>query len=202
MPPHTNEAQPQAFTPYGEVPKPEGVQESVTAPPPQANPGDDVYSRPGWSWGAFMFGPFFLVAIRKYWYLLLNLLPIVLLFGTSLLWVVIVLPQAFSGASSGGPLLVLAPIMIAIGFLSFLAVPIYFGIKGRVLASQSRTFANRDQYIGFMKVIDHAGKVAFFITVACIGVALLIMATLLAVPPKSPSPSMSTYPVWPSSIRE
>jgi hypothetical protein len=59
--------------------------------------------------------------------------------------------------------------------IPFLNIPIiiglmiYFGIKGRVIASSSPVFKNKQQYIGFMKGIDHAGKVMFFLLVVVLG---------------------------------
>jgi hypothetical protein len=61
----------------------EGVQTQTPPPAPQSfiPLGNTTPTGPeGWSWGAFMLGPFFLIAVRKYVYLwayLLMLVPVV-----------------------------------------------------------------------------------------------------------------------------
>lgn len=141
MPPQTNEMQPQAFTPYGEVPKPEGVSTSGSVFPQTR--GDDVYSRPGWSWGACMLSMYFVVGIRKYSYLWLYLLFFV-------------------------------PF---VNIFAMLGIMIFFGMKGREMAATSVTFTSRDQYVGFMKAIDHAGKVFFFLTVGMIALFFIVLVS-------------------------
>jgi hypothetical protein len=135
-----------------DTPQDLGAAPSVPVPPaPLASPEDEKYARPGWSWGGFMFNFIFIIAIRRYWYLLLVLLALIppLLVGLS----------SFSVPYHMIWIILLAPVL---SFLIILGVMVFFGIKGRVLAAKSSTFANRDQYIGFMKGIDHAGKVLFF----------------------------------------
>lgn len=56
---------------------------------------------------------------------------------------------------------------------------IFMGIKGRELARESRTFSNHEQYLGFMKAVDHVGKViALFYLVALIIGAIISGAIL------------------------
>ncbi len=40
-----------------------------------------------------------------------------------------------------------------------IALMIYFGVNGREMARKSKIFSNKEQYLGFMKGIDRAGKV-------------------------------------------
>ena len=56
----------------------------------------------------------------------------------------------------------LALVIPIVNFFVILGLMIYFGLKGRAMAAESKTFSNRDQYIGFMKGIDHAGRILFF----------------------------------------
>lgn len=137
------------MNPYG-VPQvaPQSVPQPVppaSTPVPQPLTGavsdDAKYSQPGWSWGAFMLGPYFLIGVRSYAYLwayLLVLVPFV------------------------GPLLLL-------GF------GIYLGMKGREMAAVSTTFHNKEQYIGFMRGVDHAGKIMFFVALVMVGLGLAFM---------------------------
>jgi hypothetical protein len=106
------------------------------------------YVDAGWSWGAFLTGPIFLVAVRRYVYLLWYLLMFIP-FVNIIVW---------------------------------LGVSIYLGIKGREMATHSRTFANREQYLGFMKAIDHAGKILAVVYLVLIAVAVvgIFAAVLLA----------------------
>lgn len=102
------------------------------------------YSRPGWSWGGFMFHIYFAACIKRYWYLL---------------WMIALVVPYVSG-------------IITFGLM------IYFGVKGRELAAGSPVFKSKQQYIGFMKGIDHAGKVIFF--VFFIGLGGLAIVGILA----------------------
>jgi len=53
----------------------------------------------------------------------------------------------------------LGMVLPPINFVVVIGLMIYFGMKGRELAAESKIFTSRDQYVGFMKGIDHAGKV-------------------------------------------
>ena len=67
-------------------------------------------------------------------------------------------------------LLMIIPLINIIGWL----IPmIVLGIKGRDLIMASHTFANQDEAPGFMKGIDHAGKIVFWITLILIGLGLI-----------------------------
>lgn len=57
-----------------------------------------------------------------------------------------------------------------------LGLMIYFGVKGRELAARSAVFTSKQQYIGFMKGIDHAGKCMFFLSLA--GLLVMVAAVL------------------------
>jgi len=62
-----------------------------------------------------------------------------------------------------------------------IASMVFFGIKGREIAQKSRTFANKDEYLGFMKGVDHAGKIVAFIYIGLILVSLFLIALLFSV---------------------
>jgi hypothetical protein len=172
MPPHPEEqAYPNGqFVPQGSV-----VHPPVPSPVPQpqdggasgyvSGAGDEQYSHPGWSWaGFFWFFPF-IIAIRNYKLLFLGLLPMGILFFAFTLGGVLFVDQMDS-ESSGMWLALLLPIIIGICALFFIGLSFHLGFKGRVLASVSRTFSNKEQYIGFMKAIDHGAMVAFFAMLA------------------------------------
>ncbi len=59
-----------------------------------------------------------------------------------------------------------------------LGIMIYFGVKGREMARTSKTFSNKEQYLGFMKAIDNAGKILsyFYIAVVVAIIALIAVA--------------------------
>lgn len=164
-----------AFTPYGQAggvpqaPVAQGTQGHITST------GDEQYSHPGWSWGGFFWGMQFLIAIRKYRHLLLLLAPVLIVFGTVTLWGIVALvgeANGSIGATAGFVLIV--PIAIAVSVIFFLALPFYFGFKGRQLAATSKTFANKEQYVGFMKAFDHGAMVAFFVTLAAWVLSLVV----------------------------
>jgi len=52
-----------------------------------------------------------------------------------------------------------------VGPFAILAFMLFLGAKGREMAMRSPAFSNRDQYVGFMKAIDHGGKIMFFLFV-------------------------------------
>lgn len=179
----------QPFTPFA----PEGTVPQSVPPAPtrsfvaQGTSEDEKYSTTGWSWGAFMFGPMFLIAVRKYKQLWLYAIP--LLFP--LLLGLLVVGQSMYGDSSPGGIYgaVLPIIIVSIGIaiLFFIALPIYFGIKGRMLAAESRTFSNKDQYVGFMKVMDHAGKVGFFLTLGFLMLGFVFLIVTQSILPQGSS---------------
>jgi len=75
-------------------------------------------------------------------------------------------------------LLMFVPIL---NIVAFFGVMIFFGVKGREMAKGSVTFSSDEQRLGFMKGMDHAGKIVFFIWVVmfAIGiVASIILASL------------------------
>lgn len=65
-----------------------------------------------------------------------------------------------------------------VGPLAIFTFTVFLGVKGREMAMASPVFTNRDQYVGFMKAIDHGGKIMFFVT---LGFILLIVALLFFV---------------------
>jgi hypothetical protein len=70
-------------------------------------------------------------------------------------------------------LLMLVPF---VNMVAWLGIMVFLGLKGRELAATSQTFTSRDQYVGFMKAIDHAGKVIFFAALGVIVIAFTIAA--------------------------
>lgn len=64
-----------------------------------------------------------------------------------------------------------------VNIFAIIGAMIYFGVKGREIARNSKTFANKDEYLGFMKGVDHAGKVMFFVYIAMIGAGMLMAIT-------------------------
>lgn len=65
-----------------------------------------------------------------------------------------------------------------VNFAVIIGMMIYFGINGREIAQKSKTFANHDQYLGFMKGMDHLGKVLAYIMIV-VGVGILILVSVL-----------------------
>lgn len=132
--PKPGDTPPQAFTPYGQGSAPATSAHPETLISTNVAQGDEQYSAPGWSWGAFMGGPLFILGIRRYeyaWAYLVGFIPF-------------------------------------IGPFAILAFMVFLGVKGREMAMTSQTFSNRDQYVGFMKVIDHGGKLVFLFTLAAV----------------------------------
>ena len=99
----------------------------------------------GWSWGAFMFGIPFLIAIKQYkmlWWFLLSLVPIV-------------------------------------NVVFYVVFAIYMGLHGHELAAKSTHFGNEHEYRGFIKAIDHSGRILFFVVL--IGLALFALLAIVGV---------------------
>lgn len=51
---------------------------------------------------------------------------------------------------------------------------IYLGMNGRELARNSRTFSNHEQYLGFMKGIDHAGKIISYVMLPVFALGVIV----------------------------
>lgn len=73
-----------------------------------------------------------------------------------------------------------------------IGVPIFLGLKGREYARESGMFANKDQYLGFMKAVDHAGKILFYVVLAIFVGGLLLMLTVFSSFSGMQSESMNT----------
>lgn len=71
---------------------------------------------------------------------------------------------------------VVLPLVFLGAMLFLLGIKLYLGFKGRELASTSKTFSNKEQYIGFMKAFDHGALVAF-IVVILLNVLMLLLGT-------------------------
>ncbi|MBP9749118.1 MAG: hypothetical protein KBD21_00035 [Candidatus Pacebacteria bacterium] len=69
---------------------------------------------------------------------------------------------------------------LVVFLIPLLSIPVvlglmfYFGVKGREIAASSPLFKNKQQYIGFMKGIDRAGKVLFFLMFVVLGGIALV----------------------------
>jgi len=50
---------------------------------------------------------------------------------------------------------------------------VYLGVQGHKMAARSRHFENQHEYRGFMKGIDHAGKIMFFAVIALVAVGIV-----------------------------
>ena len=68
-------------------------------------------------------------------------------------------------------LLMLIPIVNLIFAIVF---AIYLGVKGHMIAAGGTQFANQSEYDGYVKGLDHAGKVVFFATLIFIGLSLVL----------------------------
>lgn len=63
-----------------------------------------------------------------------------------------------------------------VNFAFMIGFKIYLGVKGRAIAATSTYFQDERELHGFMKGIDHAGKVLFFVMLAVLVVWLVLVA--------------------------
>jgi hypothetical protein len=146
---------PESFTPF--------------APAEAGGQKPSGYKDEGWSWGGFAFNVLFLIAIRKYKFLLIFILIIVL--GN------IFLAFSIEPLLSNPGLFFVIPL---IPFFLVLVMVFFLGIKGRKFARESRTFSNYEQYLGFMKGVDHAGKVFILVYTGLFVVGILASILLVS----------------------
>jgi|GEM_PF-6047483 len=115
----------------------------------------------------------FLFAIRK------HALGVAVMLGP----VVIMFLLGLAATMSMNPaLLLLLPLVNLLYLVFMVGFWIYMGVAGRGLAQRSSAFENQEQYLGFMKALDHAGKVlALFllIPIAVMGILASIVLTSL-----------------------
>ena len=64
-----------------------------------------------------------------------------------------------------------------VNLVFFTGFKIYMGMKGKALLKESTQFANEDERNGFIKALDHAGKILFFAGIIALGIGLILMAT-------------------------
>jgi glycopeptide antibiotics resistance protein len=64
-----------------------------------------------------------------------------------------------------------------VNVFAWLGISVFFGLKGREIAAESKTFTSREQYVGFMKGIDHAGKMLFYATLIVAVIAIVLALT-------------------------
>ncbi len=69
-------------------------------------------------------------------------------------------------------LLALIPI---VNVIFFVVIMIYLGVKGHVIAAEGTQFANQSEYDGYVKGLDHAGKVLFFAALIIFVVMIVFM---------------------------
>lgn len=69
--------------------------------------------------------------------------------------------------------LLLLTLIPVVNFIFWIAFAIYMGIKGRNLIMSSQGFASPEEAKGFMKGVDHAGKILFFVMLALIIIGLI-----------------------------
>ena len=78
-------------------------------------------------------------------------------------------------------LLCLVPI---VNIFAIVGIKIYLGLNGRSMAAKSPMFANQDELNGYMKGVDHAGKILFFVAIIAMAigftVAFSVMGALFA----------------------
>ena len=67
-----------------------------------------------------------------------------------------------------------------INIFAMIGVMVFFGVKGRDMAKGSTTFSNEEQRIGFMKGIDHAGKIVAIIWLIGFVVGGILAVTVLS----------------------
>jgi hypothetical protein len=61
-----------------------------------------------------------------------------------------------------------------VNFFFWIIFMIYLGMNGHKLAAQSRHFENQYEYHGFMKALDHSGKIMFFVAIALIALGFVL----------------------------
>jgi hypothetical protein len=68
-----------------------------------------------------------------------------------------------------------------VNFVAMIGLFVFFGMKGREIARDSVTFSNKDQYLGFMKGMDHAGKIMFlFIMIPAFIIGIFASVVLMS----------------------
>ncbi|HVN26269.1 MAG TPA: hypothetical protein VMT99_01265 [Candidatus Paceibacterota bacterium] len=88
-------------------------------------------------------------------------------------------------------LLMLIPFVNWIFFIVFM---IYLGSKGHEFAAASSQFGNQSEYDGFMKAVDHAGRIMFYVALAFVVVGILFAIVGLSFAPWGHFPgAMSNY---------
>ena len=70
-------------------------------------------------------------------------------------------------------LLAVIPLVNIVFFVAFF---IYTGVKGHEIAARGTQFANQSEYDGFVKGLDHAGKVLFWVVVILFVLWLILFA--------------------------
>jgi hypothetical protein len=78
-----------------------------------------------------------------------------------------------------------------VNIVFWIAMLIYLGVNGHKIAAEGTQFSNQSEYDGYVKGLDHAGKIFFFIFLAIAAIALVIVAALFVfagVHPSLPHP--------------
>ena len=67
-----------------------------------------------------------------------------------------------------------------VNILAMIGIKIYLGLNGRRIVAESEAFANDDEKRGFLKGLDHAGKIFFFIFLALMAIYALVFIAFLS----------------------
>ena len=70
-----------------------------------------------------------------------------------------------------------------VNLIAIIGIMIWMGVKARSLVMASPAFTNHDEAVGFMKGIDHAGKIMLFILIILIVLGIILGATLTTLLP-------------------
>jgi len=73
-------------------------------------------------------------------------------------------------------LLMLIPFVNIIFLIVF---KVYMGMHARMVVSESKAFANKDEAAGFQKALDHAGLIFFYVAIAFFVVWVLLFGTVI-----------------------
>lgn len=75
-------------------------------------------------------------------------------------------------------LLALIPI---VNVVFWIVMVIYLGMNGYKIAAEGTQFANQSEYDGYMKGLDHSGRICFFAFLIIAVLAIIFAITIIAV---------------------
>lgn len=76
--------------------------------------------------------------------------------------------------------LYLAYFIPLLNFLLIFCIAVFLGLKGRQLAYESTMFDNDEQVEGFLKAIDHAGKIMFILSIILFVIGIIFFITIFS----------------------